>query len=86
MGLFNATLETINNEWSKQRVSYFGDCENALTIVYLQEDLAKAIESSGFKVPEEFDPNQFNDIEDGTYFQLDIKVRNQKELIEYHYE
>ncbi|WP_214771406.1 hypothetical protein [Exiguobacterium sp. s133] len=86
MDLLSGILESINNEWTNQKISYSGDCNNALTTVFLKKSLAEDIKSNGCDIPKEFDPNSFNNIEDGTYFEINVEVRDQKELIEYHYE
>lgn len=86
MYLLSEILESINSEWANQKSSYSGDCNNVLTTVFLHKSLAEDIKSSGCDIPKEFDPNSFNNIKDGTYFEINIEVRDQKELIEYHYE
>ncbi|MNO43392.1 hypothetical protein D3C76_336120 [compost metagenome] len=48
--------------------------------------LQKAIENEGEEVPKSFDANKFNSIEDGNYFEIDIKVVEQDNLINFLYE
>jgi hypothetical protein len=86
MDLIQALFSSINEVWSNQELDINGEMDCVLTTVYIHKSLAKAIEDSGFEVPDCFDPNIFNFNEDGNYFEITIEVADQDGLIYYHYE
>lgn len=82
MFLLNALLHSINEKWEEQGSDEF----SYLTTVYIHPSLAKCIEVEGDEVPTSFNPNEFNSIEDGNYFEITIEVAEQDSLIHYEYE
>lgn len=82
MSLSKALFSTINNLWEAQSE----DEEAYLSTVHIHKSLADAIKNNGEEVPDCFDPNSFNFIVDGNYFEIPILVSEQDELITYEYE
>ena len=82
MSLKQALLSSINEKWEEQ-----SEYANAfLSIVYIHPSLAEAIKNEGDDVPYEFNPNEFNFVEDGNYSEIEIRVYEQDALIHYYYE
>jgi hypothetical protein len=82
MSLKQALFKTINDKWNKQ-----GNDEYAyLAVVHVHKSMEKAIQNEGEEVPSEFNPNEFNFIEDGNYSEIEIVFEEQDGLIYYEYE
>lgn len=82
MSLKQALFETINDVWSQQS----DDGDSFLAVVHIHPSLAKAIENEEGEVPKTFNPNEFNFIDDGNYFEIEIVAEKQDGLIYYEYE
>jgi hypothetical protein len=82
MSLKQALLESINKKWDRQ----YDDAHAFIESVHIHPSLAKAIRDSGEEVPTEFNPNEFNGLDEETYFSLPIEVYEQDELVSFLYE
>jgi hypothetical protein len=82
MSLKQALLESINKKWERQ----YNDAYAFIESVHIHPSLAEAIRKSGEEVPTEFNPNEFNGLEEETYYSLPIEVYVQDELISFLYE
>jgi hypothetical protein len=80
--LYDKLLASINQRWSEQG----NDEYSYLSQVIICQDLANALKHEGVILPCEFNPNEYNFIEDGDYYNIPIVAGNIDELLQFEYE